>query len=63
MTVDMLNSAWKSESVQEIARMQGVQPALSSTYRVSNISDYLFLFLKYFICTGHTGKSNFKSWK
>ena len=36
MTVDMLNSAWKSESVQEIARMQGVQPALSSTYRVSH---------------------------
>ena len=36
MTVEMLNSAWKSESVQEIARVQGVQPAVSSTYRVSN---------------------------
>lgn len=35
MMIEMLNTAWNCESVQDIARMQGVQPALSSTYRES----------------------------
>ena len=35
MIIEMLNVAWNCESVQEIARIQGVQPALGSHYRVS----------------------------
>ena len=32
--VELLNVAWNSEAVQNIARLQGVQPAVGSSYRV-----------------------------
>ena len=35
--VELLNIAWNCEAVQNIARLQGVQPAWSTTYRVSEL--------------------------
>ena len=37
--VELLNIAWSCDAVQNIARLQGVQPAIG-TYRVGNLIFY-----------------------
>ena len=65
--VELLNIAWNCEAVQNIARLQGVQPALSTTYRVSELNfclveKFILHFFTLLSANHFVGEPNYANW-